>query len=271
MKGGFQKTLVKVSKMDCPSEEALIRSAFRSLTVQYELEFDLQERRLTIMHEGSEAPFVDALNSLKLDPSLIESHPFEGPVGSAEKVDVDSEERVLRTLIFVNAGMFIAEISFGFFAESTGLIADSMDMLADAAVYSLSLFAVRHTIHYQRRAARASGFLQIALAAGAAIEIVRRFLMGSDPEPSYMIGVALMALVANVLCMVLLTKHREGGVHMKASWIFSTNDVIANVGVLLAGALVALTGSHIPDLVVGGIIVSVVFRGGLKILKLSQA
>ena len=73
--------------------------------------------------------------------------------------------------------------------------------------------------------------LQILLAVSVAGEILRRTIVGSEPEPTLMIGVSLIALVANVICLVLIAKHRDGEVHMRASWVFSKNDVIANVGV----------------------------------------
>ena len=90
--------------------------------------------------------------------------------------------------------------------------------------------------------------------------------MGSEPEPTLMIGVSLIALVANVICLTLIAKHRDGEVHMRASWVFSKNDVIANVGVIAAGGLVLLLDEHWPDLVIGALIVFVVFRGGISIL-----
>jgi Co/Zn/Cd efflux system component len=77
----------------------------------------------------------------------------------------------------------------------------------------------------------------------------------------------LVALIANTICLILISKHRNGEVHMRASWIFSKNDVIANVGVMLAGALVAMTDSRVPDLVIGIVVALVVIRGGVHILK----
>jgi len=82
-----------------------------------------------------------------------------------------------------------------------------------------------------------------------------------------MMGMGLVALIANTICLILISKHRDGEVHMRASWIFSKNDVIANVGVMLAGALVAMTDSRVPDLVIGIVVALVVFRGGMQILK----
>jgi Co/Zn/Cd efflux system component len=93
-------------------------------------------------------------------------------------------------------------------------------------------------------------------------------LFGSEPEAPMMIAVALAALAANVTSMWLLARHRHGGAHMKASWIFTTNDVIANVGVIAAAVLVRLFDSAVPDLVVATGIALVVLSGSIRILRL---
>jgi len=177
------------------------------------------------------------------------------------------ERRTLIALLAINAVMFLAEFILGFLAESAGLIADSLDMLADAGVYGISLYAVGGGIARQSRAARISGILQIALGIGVLAEVVRRLIFGSEPESLLMIAVGAAALIANVYCLFLLSRHREGGVHMRASWIFSANDVIANLAVTISGGLVWLVGSRYPDLVIGAIISAVVVRGGFKILR----
>jgi Co/Zn/Cd efflux system component len=99
-------------------------------------------------------------------------------------------------------------------------------------------------------------------------DVARRLVGGSAPEPPAMIGVSAMALAANVACLLLVARHRHGGAHMKASWIFSTNDVLANLGVVAAGALVAWTGSRLPDLVVGTAVALLVLAGATRILRL---
>lgn len=183
-------------------------------------------------------------------------------------VEAESAEqsRVLIALLAINAAMFVVEALTGIFAESTGLIADSLDMLADAVVYGIALYAVRRAASVKVRAAHASGFFQMALALIVGLDIGRRAVFGSEPEPAYMVLVGLVALIANVTCLALLAKHRKGEVHMRASWIFSKNDVIANVGVMLGGWLVYVFGVRWPDLIVGIVIAAIVFRGGLAIV-----
>jgi cation diffusion facilitator family transporter len=182
------------------------------------------------------------------------------------EVESRQQSRVLIALLAINAVMFVVEIVTGIIAESTGLIADSLDMLADAVVYGIGLYAVGRAASAKIRAAFASGYFQMALALIVAVDVGRRAIFGSDPEPVFMMIVGLVALAANVLCLALIAKHRDGGVHMRASWIFSKNDVIANVGVILSGGLVYVTGVRWPDLVVGIGIVCIVFRGGMAII-----
>jgi Co/Zn/Cd efflux system component len=177
------------------------------------------------------------------------------------------ERTTLWRLLGINGVMFVVEGLVGWWGESTGLLADSLDMLADASVYGIALYAVGRSQGLQKGAASASGVVQIALGIGVLLEVVRRLLYGSEPVSSLMITVGVLALLANVTCLLLLAKHRRGGIHMRASWIFSTNDVIANLGVVVSGALVMYLGTRLPDLIIGAIISVVVVRGGVQILR----
>jgi len=179
----------------------------------------------------------------------------------------DAEQaKVLKVLLAINAVMFLVESVTGLIAGSTGLIADSLDMFADAAVYGIGLYAVGRSTFHKARSAYASGIFQCLLGAGVVVEVVHRFIAGSEPESLLMMGIGTLALAANVTCLLLLSKHREGEVHMRASWIFSTNDVLANLGVIVAGVLVAYLGSALPDLVIGAVISALVIRGGVRII-----
>ena len=176
------------------------------------------------------------------------------------------ESNLLIILLSINGVMFFTEFILGWVAESTGLIADSLDMLADTLVYGVALYVVGKGIIEKSNSAILSGSLQMVLGIGVLIEIVRRAIMGSEPESTFMILVSFVALIANVICLLLLTKHRNGEVHMRATWIFSKNDVIANLGVILAGVMVAYFGSAIPDLIIGCIISALVIKGGIQII-----
>ena len=260
-------TRFHIARMDCAAEESMVRDALEGMDGIRALKFDLAARRLAVHHDGDPAAITERLDRLGLGSRLeaTESGGAEVPAGAG---DDRLEQRTLFILLGINAGMFVVEQLAGWIAASAGLLADSLDMLADASVYGIALYAVGRSVRLKRHAAQASGWLQLALALGAFAEVVRRFVFGSEPEPGYMMAVALLALAANIACLALISRHREGGVHMRASWIFSTNDVIANIGVIVAGGLVAWTGSRLPDLVVGAVIALVVASGAVRILRL---
>jgi len=184
-------------------------------------------------------------------------------------VSAPLQASTLRLVLAINAAMFVGEFAAGWIAESTGLIADSFDMLADAVVYGISLAAVSRSDAGRARTATLSGLFQLTLGLGALGEVVRRYFVGSAPEPSYMIGVAAIALVANAICLRVVAKHKDEGVHMRASYIFSQNDVLANVAVIGGGLLVAITGVAAWDLAVGTGIGLLVLSGGVRILRAS--
>lgn len=177
------------------------------------------------------------------------------------------ESKVLKILLSINAFMFIAEITLGILSESTALIADSLDMLADATVYGIALYAVGRSPLVKIKAAHLSGVFQVLLGVLVSADVIRRLIYGSDPESFLMISVGMVALVANVICLILISKHKEGEVHMRASWIFSKNDVIANLGIIISGGFVYLLDSRFPDLIIGMIISIIVIRGGIHIIK----
>jgi Co/Zn/Cd efflux system component len=163
--------------------------------------------------------------------------------------------------------MFIAEITLGILSESTALIADSLDMLADATVYGIALYAVGRSPLVKIKAAHLSGVFQVLLGILVFADVIRRLIYGSEPESLLMIFVGMVALVANVICLILISKHKEGEVHMRASWIFSKNDVIANLGIIISGGFVYLLDSRFPDLIIGMVISIIVIRGGIYIIK----
>jgi Co/Zn/Cd efflux system component len=152
-----------------------------------------------------------------------------------------------------------------------GLVADSLDMLADSIVYALSLYAVGHTISRKKKIAKLAGYFQFILAILGFLEVIRRFL-GFEEIPVFqtMIVISIIALTGNILSLLILQKAKDSGAHMKASWIFTSNDVIVNLGVILAGILVFYTSSNKPDLIIGSIVFLLVARGAYRIYNLSK-
>lgn len=264
------ETVFSVPKMDCPSEENLIRMSLDGLNGIKTLQFDLAKREVRIVHVEDISIVLSRLEPLNFGVKLISTNAAETQDFDLEDLNIKSREeaKLLKLLLTINGTMFIIELVMGIWAQSTGLIADSLDMFADAAVYGVSLYAVGKAASLKIKTAHLAGWLQVLLAIGALSEVIRRFVYGSEPVSILMMTIGLLALIANAYCLYLIAKKRSYGAHMKASYIFSANDVIANTGVILAGGLVFWTKSPYPDLIIGSIIAVIVLIGAKKILQM---
>ncbi|SDS90509.1 cation transporter [Winogradskyella sediminis] len=263
----MQKTVFKISKMDCPSEENLIKMKLSDIDGIKQLDFNLEERILTLYHNSNVNEIGNALNELKLNESLISSEDTDTIITESTR----SQSELLWTVLIINFAFFIIEMSTGLISKSMGLVADSLDMLADSFVYGLSLIAVGGTVLKKKRIAKYAGYFQVTLAIIGIVEVIRRFL-GYEALPvfSTMIIVSIFALIANGICLYLLQKSKSNEAHMRASMIFTSNDIIINLGVIVAGVLVNWLHSGIPDLIIGIIVFGLVIQGAFRILKLSK-
>lgn len=176
------------------------------------------------------------------------------------------ERRVLWIALALNAAMAVVGAVGGWIGESTGLLADALDMLSDATAYAVGLVAIGRSSRFKANAAYASGGILLLLGLGVLAEVGRRAIVGSEPASGWMISIALLSLIVNMTVLRLLTPLRVGDVHLRASWIFTRADVVANVGVVVSGLLVAFTGTRLPDLVIGTLIGLYVIREAFEIL-----
>ena len=173
---------------------------------------------------------------------------------------------VLQIALWINAAMFIVESGAGLAANSTALLADSVDMLGDAIVYGFSLYVVGRGLAWQSRAALLKGLIMAAFGLGILVQVALKLTRGLAPGVETMSLVGLLALAANLVCLRLLWRHREDDVNMRSAWICSRNDVIGNVSVLVAAAAVWLSGSPWPDIVVGLLVAGVFGRSAVAVL-----
>ena len=188
-----------------------------------------------------------------------------------DEVELDAsnraERRTLKLVLGINLFQVIMAGAVGIIADSTGLLGAALDNLSDAAVYIVSLYAVGRSVIAKSRAATLSGTLLFILGLGLLFEVIRRFITETDPIGWAMIITAIVNAASNLIAMRLLQAHSEKGVHMKASIIFTKNDMLVNLGIVLSGILVMLLKSPYPDLVIGLITAAIVIWGGVTILK----
>jgi Co/Zn/Cd efflux system component len=262
-------THFRVGKMDCAAEEQLVRMRLGAVAGIGRVEIDLENRTVAVDHECSIGEVAAALDSLDLDSTELDDLPVSAPVSS---VDPRRERAALLVALGVNALFFLGEFVAGVLARSLGLIADALDMGADASVYALSVFAVGRSATRKRRLAATSGYLQLGLAFVGLAAVVRRFVVDVDPpDVATMIAMSLLALAGNIVTIVVLHRVRSSEAHIQASWIFTANDIKVNLLVIVAAAAVAVTDSAAPDLVAGAVIFLIVANGARRILSISRA
>ena len=264
----MQKTTFKIINMDCPSEENLIRMKLDGIPSIANLDFDIPNRILIVFHKGEIEQIEKSIIELNLGGKKISTEQTE-----LTSFDANSnQKKLLWTVLGINFAFFLVEMATGLISKSMGLVADSLDMLADSFVYGISLFAVGGTLTKKKQIAKLAGYFQITLAIIGFVEILRRFF-GNEKLPDFttMIIVSIFALIANGICLYLMQKSQsKEEAHMKASMIFTSNDVIINLGVITAGLLVNWLNSSKPDLIIGGVVFILVIQGALRILKLSK-
>jgi cation diffusion facilitator family transporter len=182
--------------------------------------------------------------------------------------DVSLEQRrVLQSVLWINVAMFLVEFGGGLLADSTALLADSVDMLGDALVYGFSLYVVGRGGVWQARGALLKGGVMAAFGLGVLVEVVVKIVRGSVPAADVMGGIGLLALAANLACLLLLRRRRADDINMRSAWLCSRNDVMANAGVLLAAAGVFATSSPWPDIAMGLLIAVMFATAALGVIR----
>lgn len=256
----------RVAGMDCSAEEQLVRMALADLDGIEGVAVDLDAREVTVDH-ALEPSIVDAaLQTLDLDTTYLDDH---GEMAAAS--DPRRERNALTIALVINAGFLVGELTIGLISRSMGLVADALDMGADASVYALSLVAVGAPTTRKKRLARSSGYLQFGLAFAGLIEVTRRFIADEGlPDTTSMIVVSVLALIGNIITLLVLQRVKSGEAHLQASWIFTANDIKVNALVIVAAVIVAVTDSATPDLIAGALIFAIVANGARRILRISR-
>ena len=176
------------------------------------------------------------------------------------------ERRVLRIALVLNAAMAVIGGVAGWIAHSTGLLADALDMLSDATAYAIGLVAIGRGARFKANAAWLSGIVLLVLGIAMLGEVARRVAYGAEPLSGWMIGTAFLSLAVNVFVLRMLSPLKSGEVHLRATWLFTRADVVANIGVILAGMLVFWLKLPYPDYIIGALIGLYVIKEAVEIL-----
>ena len=186
---------------------------------------------------------------------------------TANNLAAGERRKTLYAVLWINALMFAGELTAGVLVDSKALIADSADNLGDTLVYGISLFVVARSQRWRAGAAFAKGLIQLAFGIGIVASIVASLLGKPQPIGPAMMAVAGAALIGNLICFILLMKHRGEDVNMRSVWLCSRNDVLGNLGVIVAGGLVIALDSFWPDIVVACAVAAVFLYTAYQVLR----
>ena len=177
--------------------------------------------------------------------------------------------RLLWIVLVINSVMFVIEGTAGLLAHSTALLADALDMLGDALVYGFSLFVLNRSARWQTGASLAKGLFMLAFGVGVLLEAFYKVIVPVMPGVEVMGIVGALALAANLVCFTLLYRHRDDNLNMSSTWLCSRNDLISNVGVLLAAGASFLLVSRWPDILIGVLIAGLFLHSAVDVLRRS--
>ena len=181
------------------------------------------------------------------------------------------QSKVLWIILAINAVMFVVEFSGGIKAASLSLTGDSLDMLGDALVYGCSLYVIRKGKKAQARSAILKGSIMFISAIAVFARATYQLFAQTVPTVQLMSEIGILALVANLICFLLLIRHRNDNINMSSVWLCSRNDIIANILVLLTAGLVLLTNSFLPDFILGLFLTAVFAQSAGKVLNQARA
>ena len=256
-------TQYRVTGMDCQSCVAKIEHAARQVS-------GVEKVKVSLVFESMTVHTADSNEVL---PQLEETVAALGY--KLDRIDGTTDSRhatpayrrALWIVVALNGGYGIAEIVAGFFARSQALKADALDFLGDGAITLMGLVALNWSLAWRAKSALIQGAFLGVLGLGVLAATLWRFFNGDKPEAEMMGVFGGIALAVNISAALVLIPHRSGDANMRSIWLFSRNDAIGNVAVVVAAGLVAWSGTPWPDLVVALIIASLFIHAAWAIIK----
>ncbi|CFX34540.1 Heavy metal transport/detoxification protein [Candidatus Filomicrobium marinum] len=269
----------RVTGMDCPSCAAKIEKAVRSVGVgDVKVSTATQIMTLHLANAGVRLPDVERAVS-GIGYQLDRLGRSEDTTGEADFDDLPQDlshitpayKRALWTVVLLNVGYGVIEMTGGLISGSQALKADALDFLGDGLITFLGLLAIGWSLRWRARSALIQGLFLGALGLGVLGTTAYRALVQQAPDAELMGILGLVALAVNVAAALVLIPHRKGDANVRAVWLFSRNDAIGNAAVVAAAGLVAWTGSAWPDLLVAMVIAGLFLQSSWSIVRDARA
>ncbi|MGJ4942500.1 cation diffusion facilitator family transporter [Bradyrhizobium sp. HKCCYLS1011] len=259
----------RVTGMDCSACAAKIEAAARSIAGVRDAKVSIASQEMTLRTEDGMAPLPEverSITSLGYRLARVADGEDDDKIPDLSHL-TPAYKRALWVVVLLNAGYGVAEIVGGFLAGSQSVKADALDFIGDGVISFLGLLAVGWGLAARAKAALLQGIFLGVLGAGVLVATAYRMLVQHQPEAGLMGILALIGLAVNVMAAVVLLPHRQGDANVRAVWLFSRNDAIGNVAVIVAAVLVAWTRTPWPDLVVAVVIAALFLHSSFSIIK----
>lgn len=179
--------------------------------------------------------------------------------------------KALWIVVLLNAGYGIVEMVGGFIADSQALKADAIDFLGDGSITLLGLLAIGWSFRLRARSALIQGIFLGVMGISILAYTIYRTQVLQTPEAGMMGVFGIIALLINILAAVVLLPHRKGDANVRTVWLFSRNDALGNILVVVAAGFVFLTDTSWPDLIAAGIIAIIFLQSSRSIIKDARA
>lgn len=268
MSGALAEVRYRVTGMDFPDCAAKIERTAKGVAGIHDAHVSLAAQEMTLRLAGSAT---DPLTEVERRVAGLGYRLARREAGNDEPRAIPSHlsptyRRALWIVVLLNVGYGLIEFVGGLMAGSQSLKADALDFIGDGLISLLGLVAVRWGAKARAGTALLQGLFLAALGIGVLMATAYRVFVLQQPEAELMGIFGAIGLIVNVAAAAVLVPHRHGDANVRAIWLFSRNDAIGNVAVVIAAALVAWTRTPWPDLVVAIVIAGLFLHSAYAIV-----
>ncbi len=266
-----------VTGMDCSSCAAKIEGAARKVEGVADVKVSIASQIMTLEIDNPAArlPVLEsAVTGLGYQLDRIGEPKAEGAADDEDDDKIPdlshvtpAYKRALWIVVLLNVGYGVIEIGGSILSGSQALQADSLDFIGDGLISFLGLIAVGWGLAARAKAALLQGIFLALLGLGVIASTGYRVFVEHEPQTMLMAGFAIVAFVVNVLAAVVLIPHRKGDANMRAVWLFSRNDAIGNLAVVVAAGVVWWLNNPWPDLIVAFAVAGLFLQSAWSIIR----
>lgn len=172
----------------------------------------------------------------------------------------------LYTVFWIHAFMFLVVLSAAIYADSSALLADSLDFIGDAGSYALSIYVMSRGVLIRAASAILKAIVMLLFGMPMMVYTIMRLNSEVIPDPIIMNISGILGILAHMVCIYFLISFRKGDSNMLSVWICTINDLISNVLIVIASIAIGISNSILPDIIAAAVIISMALYGACIIL-----